>query len=301
MTIEVAQKILKSGMVLAGVAHMGERINISYQRNGMRSVRYADVRSWCRIRAVPEMRWDGVNSVLKFAANLQPNFAIAAGWYYMIPAVARAQFPLGVAGIHNSLLPHLRGGAPLNWALINGDSETGVTLFELGDGVDDGPIYGQCRIPISPHSTISDLVNVARVSAGELVQHCLPRIASGELQSIPQTGNATYGLQRTPEDGWIDWRGAALCIDRLIRASGRPYPGAFTHLNGVEIRVWAADRLSQVAKVYGAPGQLCRIPDQDHICVMTGDGMLALREVTSSDGRAISNELWRSSQQRLGK
>ena len=91
----------------------------------------------------------------------------------------------------------------MNWAIVNGLHQTGVTLFELGNGVDDGPIYDQRVIDISERETIKDLASKVRNASLDLVNENLPRIEHGELHPRPQSGSPSYGLQRTPADGRI--------------------------------------------------------------------------------------------------
>src|SRR5207237_408862 len=166
------------------------------------------------------------------------DFGLAAGWYHFIPAAVRRRLDRGCAGLHASLLPKLRGGAPLSWAILTDQERTGVTLFELADDVDDGPIYGQRGFPIGPRARVAELVASAERASLELVSDCLPAIADGRLTATPQVGEPSYGLQRSPEDGWIDWRWPALEVDRLVRAVGRPYSGALTSLDGAVLHVW---------------------------------------------------------------
>jgi methionyl-tRNA formyltransferase len=175
-------------------------------------------------------------------AALGPDLLVVVGWYYMIPRRMRELAPRGCVGIHASLLPRYRGGAPLVWAMINGEMEAGVTMFHLSDGVDDGDIVGQRRFAIEPRDTIADLLEKAERASLELTEELVPAFAAGTAPRLPQDhGLATHVPQRSPADGRIDWTWDAPRIDRFIRAQTKPYPGAFTDLEGKRVRIWAAE------------------------------------------------------------
>lgn len=298
LTLAIAERLTGLGVTLAGVVHVPRQFGISYEPNGVTNTRFADLGEWCAAREIPGRAYDGPDSIAEHAAVCAADFALVAGWYHMVPRSVRRLFPRGCAGLHASLLPRLRGGAPLAWAILSGASEAGMSLFELGDGIDDGPIYGQRAIPIGPRSTVGELVAAAEVAALELVAACVPRIASHQLTPRPQTGTPSYSLQRAPQDGRIDWSRPAVDIDRLIRAVGRPYPGAFTTFDDNPVFIWAAELLEGV-EVLGTPGQLARIPGVDETCVVTGAGGLRLVDVTDSLGGSCLGLLRQSANRRF--
>ena len=174
-----------------------------------------------------------------------PDLLVAIGWYHMIPRALREIAPRGCIGIHGSLLPRYRGGAPLVWAMIDGESETGVSLFHFADGVDDGDIIGQQAFPIGARETIADLLDKAERASLELLARFVPMIADGSAPRIVQDHHAaTTRPQRSPDDGRIDWEWDAARIDRFIRAQTRPYPGAFTEVGDKRVHIWSADVVS---------------------------------------------------------
>ncbi len=160
----------------------------------------------------------------------------------MIPASIRRMAPRGCIGIHASLLPKFRGGAPLVWAMIHGEPETGVSLFHFSDGVDDGEIIGQRSFPIGGSDTIRDLMARAESASLELLREFMPKVAAGTAPKTPQREeDATRFPQRSPEDGRIDWTWEPRRIRDFIRAQTRPYPGAFTLIGDKKIVIWDAD------------------------------------------------------------
>lgn len=297
-TLAIAERLTALGLGPAGVVHLPETVRISYKPQGMTNVRHADLADWCRDRNVPGVAFTDNAAIAAFAGKVDADLLLVAGWYHMVPAELRTRFPRGALGLHASLLPALRGGAPLNWAILNGLSETGISLFALGDGVDDGPLYGQRRVAIGPRATIGELVTSVEAAAVDLVAECLPAIAAGSLQPKPQSGTPSYGLQRSPDDGRIDWRHPADAIDRLVRAVGRPYPGAFGEFQGERILVWKAEPRT-APRVLGAPGQVGRIPEEADPIVITGRGMLVIREAAKVSGEDALPLLRRAANQRF--
>jgi methionyl-tRNA formyltransferase len=298
-TIAVAEAAMRAGIKLAAVVSVPECFSISYSRTPVRNARYVDMAGWAQGKAAPVVLFSGYDALLRDLADRAITVCLAAGWYHMIPRQFRGRFQLGCIGFHASLLPQLRGGAPLNWAILAGLPETGVTMLQLGNGVDDGPIYGQMRFPIRPRSTIADLVAASTHACSDLVGKLLPGIIAGDLTPTPQQGTPSYALQRRPDDGRIDWTAPAERIDRLVRATGRPYPGAFTSLEGQCIRIWQTELLDEPPCVYGMPGQIVRLPGIACPCVVTGDAVLAVSDATDEQQTSAIALLLRSSQKRF--
>jgi methionyl-tRNA formyltransferase len=298
LTLAVARRLTEIGAKPAGVVHLGETVRISYRPQGLSNVRHADLAGWGVQTATPAISFTDNAAVARFTEEVGADLLIVAGWYHMVPSELRSRFKRGALGFHASLLPALRGGAPLPWAILSGASETGMTLFELGDGIDDGPIYGQRHIAVGPRTTVGDLVAAAEAAALDLVGECLPGIAAGTLAPRAQSGTPSYGLQRAPDDGRLEWRRSAVDLDRLVRAVGKPYPGAFAELGGERITIWRAD-FRDTPAVWGAPGQICRIPEEPDPAVVTADGLLVIREAIDASGDDAMTRLRRAANQRF--
>jgi methionyl-tRNA formyltransferase len=298
IALAVLDAIVRAGIPIAAVVSSGAEFRISYSTTVVRNVRAVDVAGWCASRGVPCLSFDDYGPLLEFLADRQPALGLAAGWYHMIPARVRERFALGCLGFHASLLPLLRGGAPLNWAILNGDAETGVSLFEMTDGVDDGRVYAQRRTTISDKTTIGDLVDWSQGACAEMIASELPRIIAGALVPLPQVGMPTYGLQRSPEDGEIIWSRSAGDIDRLVRAVSRPYPGAFTMLGPDKVSIWET-HVFDGPIVHGKPGQLFRVPESRTVAVVTGSGLLAVDVASGPDGANFIPALLKASQRRF--
>jgi len=147
----------------------------------------------------------------------------------------------GGFNLHGSLLPRYRGRAPANWVLVNGETETGVTLHRMVKRADAGAIVAQQRVSISATETALSLHGKLRTSAADLLSETLPLLGRGQLPGIEQDeSRATYFGRRTPADGLIDWQQPASRLYNLVRAVAQPYPGAFCALGEHKLIVWSA-------------------------------------------------------------
>jgi methionyl-tRNA formyltransferase len=207
---------------------------------------------------------------------------LVVSWRYLIPTSVYQKPRGGTFVFHDSLLPTYRGFAPTVWSIINGEDHTGVTLFEIAENVDDGPIVDQQRVPIGPDDTIAEVLERTTEVYLELLERNLPALLAGTAPRRPQeNARATYTCKRLPEDNRIDWSQPARKIHDLVRAVTFPYPGAYTSLNGQTLRVWSAS-LPQDGRRYvgGVPGRVVEVlPGDAGVVVMTGDGPLLLRQV----------------------
>lgn len=209
--------------------------------------------------------------------QIRPDIAFAIGWRYLITEAAYRIPSLGTLIIHDSLLPKYRGFAPMNWAIINGESKTGVTLFHIADGVDSGPIVDQLATEISLKDTAKTVDERIITLYEEIIVKNLPAFQAGNVKSIQQDETkASYCCKRTPEDGEINWQNTAMQIYNLIRGLTHPFPGAYTTLNGKKIYIWAAELLDQIDHYVGqVPGRILG-KRNGLIEVLTGNGILHL-------------------------
>lgn len=174
-------------------------------------------------------------------SSCQPDIAFAIGWRFLINSQTYQLPKHGTLVIHDSLLPKYRGFAPMNWVLINGEQETGVSLFFMVDAVDAGPIVDQLKVAIDANDTAATLDKKIIALYEAIIEKNLPKLTSGDYQSIPQNeAEATYTCKRIPDDGLINWHLSAQQIYNLIRATSQPFPGAFAYLNGKRITIWQA-------------------------------------------------------------
>jgi methionyl-tRNA formyltransferase len=254
---------------------------------------------WSRSRGIPSHEYTNTDALADFVESTPADLAVVAGWYHMIPRRIRELFRLGAVGLHASLLPKFRGGAPLNWAILSGSDETGISLFQLTDGVDEGLIFGQRSVEISEATTVTELISRTTNLGVELLRTCLPEIAHGRLRGEQQTGQPSFSLHREREDGRINWHDDADAVHRLIRATTHPYPGAFTTLDGEEIIIWSAEVIRDGPVVHSVPGGIARIPGIDGVVITTGRGLIHPLEASTTQGEDRLELLGRSGYRRL--
>jgi UDP-4-amino-4-deoxy-L-arabinose formyltransferase/UDP-glucuronic acid dehydrogenase (UDP-4-keto-hexauronic acid decarboxylating) len=173
--------------------------------------------------------------------KLAPDFIFSFYYRHLLGENLLACARNGGFNLHGSLLPRYRGRAPANWVLVNGETETGVTLHRMVKRADAGAIVAQQRVSISATETALSLHGKLRTSAADLLSETLPLLGRGQLPGIEQDeSRATYFGRRTPADGLIDWQQPASRLYNLVRAVTQPYPGAFCALGEHKLIVWSA-------------------------------------------------------------
>ena len=238
-----------------------------------------------------ENRWFG--SVAEFAASVDiPVFApddinhplwvnrireqmpdIIFSFYYrqMVASEILSIPRLGCFNLHGSFLPEYRGRCPVNWAIINGEIETGVTLHAMTPRPDDGDIVSQKKVAISDDDTAQTLMNKLCQAASGLLDAVLPQIKQGTIPKTPQdSAAASYYGGRSPEDGEINWHAAAENVRNLIRAVTKPYPGAFSFIGAKKYFFWKAAMVSEDEGV-STPGTIL---STNPLCIQCGKGVL---------------------------
>ncbi len=220
---------------LAGIITTPREIEISYSDEPLTirtHAQFDDVaeRAGCPIACLSSR--PTAASYLEPLVAWRPDLVLVLGWYYLVPRDVRALPPLGCLGIHASLLPKYRGGAPIPWAIINGEQASGVTLFHLEDEADAGDIVAQSVFPIASSDTCAEVIARATDASIELLRQTVPSLAVGSAPRTPQCDeDATWYPQRSPDDARIDWRWSASRVHDFVRAQTRPYAGAFTTLD----------------------------------------------------------------------
>ena len=170
---------------------------------------------------------------------LQPDWLFSCYYRHMLKQPLLNLPRLGALNLHGSLLPRYRGRVPVNWVLVFGETETGVTLHYMEAKADRGDIVAQRRVPITPEDTAVTLFAQMTAAAGTLFRETYPLLRTGQAPRRPQDhAQASYCGGRTPADGKIDWTQPATAVYNLMRAVTHPYPGAFTTLAGRKLYIW---------------------------------------------------------------
>jgi methionyl-tRNA formyltransferase len=228
----------------------------------------------------------------KFIAGLralQPDLIIVVAYGQILPPAILELPRHGCLNVHTSLLPKYRGAAPIQWAIANGDTETGVTLMRIDAGLDTGDIVAQRRTPIRPEDDSATLHDrLAQISAELLVQ-TIPDYIAGKIQAVPQpAAGMSYAAKIKKEDGRIDWNRPAREIWNRLRAF-TPWPGAFTFLPGQPkpqlLKIWKAD----VVERSGNAGEILQA-DKNGIVVGCGQNALRILELQRESGKRVTAE-----------
>jgi methionyl-tRNA formyltransferase len=226
-----------------------------------------------------------IKGIDRLASELRPDLVVVSSYSRILPAglVQKARF----VNVHYAALPRCRGMTTANWALINNDTSTGITIHTIVPGMDEGNILLQRLVPIRPDDTVVTLQErmnaVQREILGDAVQRCL----DGDAGEPQREEEASYVCTRVPADGEIDWSRPAGAIGRLVRALVPPFPGAFTFYEGRRLLVWKASPVKQPRRFEGrVPGRVVGFSRQEGwIDVLAGKGILRVEEV-QRDGEA---------------
>lgn len=191
----------------------------------------------------------------------------------------------GCINIHASLLPRWRGAAPIHRAIEAGDAETGVTIMQMEEGLDTGPMLSMQRLPIMPDETTGSLHDKLAALGGKMIVDALRKLEQGNLSAIPQPDEgANYAAKIAKEEAALDFSCPAQSLARKIRAFN-PFPGASASFNGVAIKLWRAEAITSSSDA--APGQVLAASAQDGVIVACGDGALRLTELQKPGGKKL--------------
>jgi methionyl-tRNA formyltransferase len=216
---------------------------------------------------------------------LEADVAVVVAYGRILPAAVLAAPRAGCVNVHASLLPRWRGAAPIQWSIVHGDEETGVTLMQMDEGMDTGPILATASTPISREDDAATLsARLSTLGAG-LLRMQLPRYVAGELEAVPQNDAlATMAPLLNKAHGRIDWHKPARAVHDQIRGMN-PWPGAHTVLGERRIKVHRA--IASTLDPEGAvPGEVIAL-DQEGILVACAEGTLEIQELQESGRKRV--------------
>ena len=241
---------------------------------------YRDLRDRAEQAGVPYHAFVKVSEpgVLQFLQEHPADLLWVIGISQLVGAPLLACARHGAVGFHPTKLPEGRGRAPVAWTILRG-ADAAVNLFYLCDEADAGDLIVQRPVPVLPDDYSEDLIHRTNLVLADTILELAPRIIAGDLPRSPQDhSRATYYPKRTPADGLIDWRSSTAEIYRLIRAAGRPYPGAFTYHKGEKVTIWRGRPVDETQRPASArPGSVLAV-EADRFLVGTSDGALCVTE-----------------------
>jgi len=218
--------------------------------------------------------------ILATLAAHEADAMVVAAYGLILPREALSLPRSGCLNIHASLLPRWRGAAPIQRALLAGDRETGISIMQMDEGLDTGPVLLRAAIPISPDETAGTLHDRLAALGARLIVHALTQPRQPEPQDASR---ATYAAKIDKREARIDWREPATTNERKVRAFD-PVPGASTTLRKTPLKVW---RAIEVPTATGEPGTVIRA-DAGGIVVACGTGALAITELQRAGGKRVS-------------
>ena len=229
-------------------------------------------------------------SFVEVLQGMEADVYVVIAFGQLLPKAVLELPKYGCINIHASLLPKYRGAAPIQWCVIDGERETGITTMMMDVGLDTGDMLEKTVIPIEEKETGGSLHDKLSLAGGALILSTLKKLEEGTLVRTPQTDEGTcYAKMLTKSLGDIDWNQSAVSIERLIRGLN-PWPSAYTLWNGKTIKIWSADvTTSREAASFlsesGGPSETGITPgtvvcsDKHSLVVCTGDGLLSVREL----------------------
>ena len=239
-----------------------------------------------REKSIPVFTPESVNTPewRERIAALKPDLILSVYYRHMIGTKILALPPLGAFNMHGSLLPKYRGRAPINWAVLHGESRIGMTLHRMVKDPDAGAVVDQDGVEIGPHDTAEQAFRKVLPCARRVLARQIDALLAGTASETPQDDSqATYFTGRKPEDGRIQWPQTSAQIFNLIRAVTDPYPGAFTDVGEARLMVWWAEADSPATKSrHGRPGEILSV---NPLVVATANGAL---ELTKTEWRGVS-------------
>lgn len=218
--------------------------------------------------------------------KLNPDAAVVVAFGQILPKEILELPKYGCVNVHASILPMYRGAAPIQWAIINGEQETGITTMLMDEGLDTGDILLKEYVKIDSDETGGSLFDKLSRLGGPLAVKTLEGLENGTIKRVKQEGETFYASMLKKSSGKIDWDRPAVYIERLIRGLS-PWPSAYSTLNGRTIKIWSAD--TKEDSVSGENGEIIKV-ETDKIFVKCGEGVLVIKELQPEGKKRMNTD-----------
>ena len=265
--------LLEAGHEIVGVIAEPDRFDRKYKWKD----KYQSLRETALELKLPVYQPENINDAesVKLMERLDPELIVIVSYHSIIGKDLIDKYK--IINAHGSLLPKYRGRAPINWAIINGEKETGVTVCYVNEKLDTGDIILQERVGIGFEEAAGDVHKKSLPLYPKLVTEAVGLIEKGEAPRIPQDhSKATYFSRRKPEDGIIEWGKTSVELYNWVRALAHPFPGAFTYHNGRKLMIWKASLLDD--SYIGKPGEIVDVTGRGFV-VKARKGALLVEKV----------------------
>jgi methionyl-tRNA formyltransferase len=219
--------------------------------------------------------------------SLEADLAVVAAYGLILPRSILETPRLGAINLHGSILPRWRGAAPIQRAILAGDRETGVAIFQMEEGLDTGPVYAEEHVAIGPRTTASELHDELSEIAAKMMPEVLDGLAAGTLEATPQPDEgAIYAHKITKDDGRLDFSEPAVMIERRLRALN-PWPGCFCHAGDERLTLIEGEVVDgEVIDGGGRPGEIIELP----MTIACGEGAIRITTLKRAGKRAMDAE-----------
>lgn len=216
---------------------------------------------------------------LEVLKELNPEVIVVVAFGQLIPKTILELAPYGCINVHASLLPKYRGAAPIQWAVIDGEAETGVTIMRMDEGLDTGDMISKVTVPVLADETGGSLFDKLSEAGAKLLVETLPSLEDGTavFEKQPEESPTAYAGMIKKSMGDLDWTRPAEELERLIRGLN-PWPSAYTKMDGKTLKIWKAQVLEEEREEDYMPGTIL-LTEQQEFMVQTGKGILKITEL----------------------
>jgi methionyl-tRNA formyltransferase len=263
---------------------------VTHRDNPQENIWFESVADVATTLGLPWITPDDPNepAVVQRIAALAPDFLFSFYYRQMLGPALLATARRGALNLHGSLLPKYRGRAPVNWAVLHGETKTGVTLHYMATKPDAGDIVAQRAVPIGPDDTAKVVFDRLTDATEALLERTLPALIAGTAPRLPNDlAKGSYFGGRRPEDGRIDWTLSGADLHNLVRGVAPPFPGAFTDVGGKRLRVLKTRRLTGATPAAGVPGLFAR---DGALYLRAGDGEVLAVLDADCEGKRLTAE-----------
>lgn len=272
-SVSTLEAILRAGHEVVGVVTQPDK-----PKGRGKAMQFPPVKETALAHGLPVYQPQRVKeeSFIEQLRELAPDVIVVVAFGQIIPKTVLDMPKYGCINVHASLLPKYRGAAPIQWAVIDGEKETGVTTMFMNEGIDTGDILKTKVVPLDEKETGGSLFDKLAEDGAELLVDTLVDLENGTATRTPQDDSkSTYAKMLDKKLGCIDFTKPAVEIERLIRGLN-PWPSAYTGYQGKTLKIWDVDVIEEERQ--GEPGQVVEV-NKNELLVQTGKGLLSLQEV----------------------
>ncbi len=285
-SLRTLQGLIRNGARMVGVLGLDEKASGNVSG-------FVSMENEARAAGIPFRAFEKINAqdVVETIRKWTPDIFFIVGLSQLAEKEILRIPRIGSVGFHPTRLPENRGRAPVPWLVLDsgkegGPSEGAATFFLVDEGVDSGPVLAQESFEVTENDYSSDVVEKVMNAIDRVLDQWVPRLNAGEWTPAPQDPEkATFNAKRFPRDGLIDWKKRAAEILTLIRAAGRPYPGAYTYVSNRKLIVWQAEE-EKKQRIRGVVGRILEVSEDGKLLVQTGGGLLRLLEYGFEESEA---------------